>query len=514
MAFTPNSAVYLIDTVLDNNYKNQLQFDNVAEQQSYFQSKVKHSYDNITYLRKTDTIKVNANIDSLWDSNYVMYRNENFSTKWFYAFIIKMEYISDNVTEIYIETDVYQTWLFEAEIKTSFVLREHVADDSIGINVVDEKLEIGDYQVQSKEHTEVLSDLSFVMAVSDSSPLLIADETVGMMYGNVYSGLYYFAVHSDNWEQLKSYIELYTADSKADAIQYIFSIPSFLINNNELELPSGRVVPTYPISFVKDTYYQDVNSYVPKNNKLFVYPYNVLYVSNNQGGSSEYRIEDFNTFNLSVNFTLMGNVSPSPVVMLVPNGYKGLVGDNMEYGLAMSGFPLCSWNNDTYSAWLVQNGMSTAVGTIASAGALIGGIATANPVAIMGGAMGVFSQMNELYHASLRPNQTSGNTNNGSLNVANNKQEFYFQHMNIRKDYAKRIDDFFSMYGYKVNALKVPELYSRTNWNYVQTIDVNIEGSIPDMDMRKLKEMYNNGVTFWHSHTTFLNYALSNNIRG
>jgi hypothetical protein len=85
--------------------------------------------------------------------------------------------------------------------------------------------------------------------------------------------------------------------------------------------------------------------------------------------------------------------------------------------------------------------------------------------------------------------------------------------MTIKAEFAKRIDSFFTMYGYKVNSLKVPELKSRTNWNYVQTIDVNIDGAIPAEDMRQLKAIYDEGVTLWHTTDNFLDYSKSNPIR-
>lgn len=88
---------------------------------------------------------------------------------------------------------------------------------------------------------------------------------------------------------------------------------------------------------------------------------------------------------------------------------------------------------------------------------------------------------------------------------------FSFYKMSIKQEYAKIIDDFFSMYGYKVNEVKIPNVTGRTNWNYVKTIDANILGDIPQEDMQKLKDIFNSGVTFWHNPNTFLDYSQSNN---
>ena len=62
----------------------------------------------------------------------------------------------------------------------------------------------------------------------------------------------------------------------------------------------------------------------------------------------------------------------------------------------------------------------------------------------------------------------------------------------------KVIDDYFSMYGYKVNSLKTPNIPKRSNWDYIKCIDVNIEGDVPEADLdkiRSLSELYDEYLT-------------------
>jgi hypothetical protein len=196
--------------------------------------------------------------------------------------------------------------------------------------------------------------------------------------------------------------------------------------------------------------------------------------------------------------------------LCVPENYRGVNGSNFEYSLGMGDFPLCCWGNDVFANWLAQNKVGMAV-TAASAGVAIGaGIATANPLMAVGGAMAVANELAQLYKASTQPDQAKGNINGGTLNVAMDKQDFFFSHMTIKAEFAKRLDQFFDMYGYKVNELKVPNVSGRPYWNYVQTIDINITGAIPADDMTTLKKLYNEGVTLWHSPSYFCNYALNN----
>lgn len=68
--------------------------------------------------------------DDLIGYNYVMYQNTHYSNKWFYAFILKMEYVNDNMTRIVITTDPFQTWQFDITFMQSFVEREMIATNS------------------------------------------------------------------------------------------------------------------------------------------------------------------------------------------------------------------------------------------------------------------------------------------------------------------------------------------------------------------------------------------------
>ena len=84
--------------------------------------------------------------------------------------------------------------------------------------------------------------------------------------------------------------------------------------------------------------------------------------------------------------------------------------------------------------------------------------------------------------------------------------------MCIREEYAIIIDRYFSMYGYKINQVAIPNITGRTNWNYVKTIGANIEGDIPETDINEIKSLFNNGITLWHNPSTYLDYSQSNGI--
>ena len=164
MAVTPDTEIILLKVPLELDNKNQLTFSNSTAQYNYFYNCPKIIADNCTYQRKDSIVRFPAHIDSILEYNYCMYQNEYYSNKWFYCFITDKKYINDNMTELTIKTDVFQTWQFDLTYKRCFVEREHVNDDTIGLHTVPEQLEIGDY-VQNSVSTFGFNDYCFLIQV-------------------------------------------------------------------------------------------------------------------------------------------------------------------------------------------------------------------------------------------------------------------------------------------------------------------------------------------------------------
>lgn len=545
MAITPSSDLKLLKCPIELDNKNQLTFANAEAQYTYFNSLTKLKVDGFTYLRQNNVIRYNAHIDSIISYNYVMYKNTNYSTKWFYAFITRMEYVSDTVTNIYIDTDYYQTWMFDLTFKNSFVEREHVADDTIGKHTFDEGLSTGDY-LQVSAPVDINSFTSSNMAVCvcctqmpDGSSL-----TAQRSVNGIYSGLLYAVFsHSDGLstecEWANEFISLFDQNAKATAIVSIFMVPKAMVLTTQhmatkvgwsTEHPSWFFY--YPTTF--DSYVDITNditvsmpstlaeSYSPVNNKLKCYPYNYLLVTNNAGIDTIFHYEDF-TSN-TPKFKVIGDISPGCSIKCVPLNYMKQTDsssfNSFNYGIAGGKLPICAWSNDAYTNWLAENGVSMAVSGITSAleiGVGVAAIASgAGAVAgaglIASGAGGIANTLMENHKASLMPDQANGNISVGDITYSAGKSGFTAYKISIRKERAKAIDSYFSMFGYKVNELKVPALNSRTKWNYIKTIDINITADIPQDDLQKIKEMFNNGITLWHDSSHFLDYSQSNTI--
>jgi hypothetical protein len=138
----------------------------------------------------------------------------------------------------------------------------------------------------------------------------------------------------------------------------------------------------------------------------------------------------------------------------------------------------------------------------------LSGNVTGTANSLLGGVGGVMSQIQS---AKAHPDQANGNTNTGDLLVGWQRY-FTADCMSVRSEIAETIDKFFSMFGYKVNTVKTPNITGRRNWNYVKTLGCYIEADIPQEDLQVIKEMFNNGVTFWHNASTFADYNQNNDI--
>ena len=177
-------------------------------------------------------------------------------------------------------------------------------------------------------------------------------------------------------------------------------------------------------------------------------------------------------------------------------------------------------NNDVYTNWLTQNGVNIGLNVVSSGLQVASGIgmmatgggALAGAGNVASGILSIANTLGSIYQHSLIPVSVSGNVNCGDVNFTLGLTNLEFKRMSIKEEYARIIDNYFSMFGYKVNRVKVPNITGRSNWNYVKTIDCNFDGDIPQTDLNIIKEMFNNGVTLWHNPSTMYDYSQSNNI--
>ena len=534
------TEVRLLNVPLENDYLHTLFFGSKADQQEYFlgKSTANRTYSNITFQRKNNFIRIPDYYDNLLNYNYVMYKNSN---KWFYAFITDIEYISDGLTEVHIETDVIQTWFFDYNVKTSFVEREHVNFDGIGYNTVPEQVEHGEYICNRHSKAGICEDDALL---GDGLAIIIGStreysgaNAKGDKYGGIYSGICYFAFNhdTDGINRVDDFLSEAANDGSTDSVVCMFLAPKKMIRYEEISGIIERSTPYFlainspdeisEINVKIDMTDKTLDGYTPRNKKLLTYPYRYLLASNNSGSSVVYQYEHFYskmngvTTGTDPRFRLDGSLCPGCSIRMVPINYKGEF-RNDEEGINLGKFPVLNWTSDVYTNWLTQNAVNIGISTAGSVVSILGGVglmftgagALAGAGAVMSGITGVASTMGEVYSHSLQPPQAEGNINSGDVITATGNNDFHFYDMSIKSEYAVIIDGYFDMYGYKVNKVKKPYSNHRMNYWYTKTIDVNIDGAIPMKDLQAIKNCYNKGITFWRNPDNIGDYSVNNEI--
>lgn len=540
------------DVPLDNRYNHTLYFASRAVQEQYFATKITAQMNNCTYARQTGRIRASTSISVLQNCNYLFFINTNFENRYFYAFITGVHYINNELTEITWELDIMQTYLLDCQLHQCFIERGHTSNDTIGSNQIPEGLETGEYTTIYNAHTTALEPMCIVVAATvdeDGNPVS------GDFYSNVYSGVKFHVFREAGL--VNSFLNKLTTLNKADAVVNIFMMPyTFAVG-------SGQSPKYNDFQLAKP--YSTIDGYTPKNNKLFCYPYNLLHLTNGEGISADFRYEFFSTENCQ--FWVVGSMATTPQAVCIPRYYKGMV-TNYDEKLVLDGWPQCAWNIDTYKAWLAQNanlidwqdntalmlqrnadyraGKSTdmsiinllgsaasAAGIGAAAGSVVPALGTGVGAAV-GATVGLAKAGYEAWqqpventismqqvqnqidgilaqredHATTPPQAVGG----GSSTVMQGMglKTFFIFEKQIRAEFAKIIDDYFTMYGYAQHKIATPNIDARTRFTYIKTKGSMISGAAPVWAISSINRIFDNGITFWHDYTGVGNYTFPN----
>lgn len=583
----PNSTIKIFTTdqadgkgspiPFDVNMENTVIFTSLEQQENYMNAFYPITLEKNSYARvNKGSIKVGLTQDvlqtpfvdkiiaSVYNANYMAFKNASFENKWFYCFIDSTEYVNNNTVVINYHIDPIQTYMFDYTFNQCLIEREHTVSDRIGEHTLSEGLETGPYRAYEAECYMEDSDdptgLRFmnnrfeylrtvVLATSVDVTQASFPKAYGVLIpslygqgggGEYYSGIRYYSFPiTDDLayiNELNRGLDELAGSADADAIVGIFMMPREFVPTNADEFEHG-CRPKRMRVMRKGT----IDTYTPRNNKLFCYPYNELYVTNNSGNTAEYKIENFLDPYMQEydTFSIWGNCSMQPGMYCAPMNYNGVGGvvnrPNFDDEITVTGFPMCSYTIDSFKAWLAQNaGVIGATfgglvaswatfigGAIATKGASLAGTVGSNvpqlpgdiapqktvaPATPSGGLIaGTLGALGTLYDHSRRPPQVHGNSN-GNLTYQAGQMTFCWYHKQIRTEYAAIIDKFFDMYGYKTNRVGTPNLMARPYYSYVKTIGCSIDGMIPGDMKAAIERIFDKGIRFWMPYASFGNY--------
>lgn len=527
------SVRILKNVPLTPSYSDILTFATPATQANYFMGKTVKQFNSLMYIKNQPIVLPDA-AASYRVCNYLMFTNPDDSNKWYYGFILSVEYLADGTTAVTYQIDPIQTFWFSFNVRQCFVEREHVSDDVVGNHIKDEGLALGYYKVNSFQ-TQLFFDwwLIVVSSVNLSDGGTFAPSK-GSRYNDVYSGLYYYCYAPDDFEgTLSDALEGLAEVGKSDAIVAMYMVPFALIPDGQVSTRQLKEVATIYQNTVVAPNTGTLSGYAPRNKKLLTYPYRGLRLSNRSGQSIVLRYELF-TGNPTLSVT--GSLFPNGRILLIPLAYDGR-SNNIDSSINIGEYPQCAWLKDVYSNWLATQNVrwgydeerrelnakygiarslgGTAVNAVAGnwegVGSGIGETINTIVGGIQDAQLAATSMAEEKQVHSMLPPGVRGQVGNESTLQLISEYGFQIEEITITEEYAKSIDSYFDMFGYRVDVVKTPNISTRQSWNYVKTIGAVVRGDVPAEASTLFQMLLNRGVRFWHNEDVG-NYSLNNGV--
>jgi hypothetical protein len=559
MNFQPETVVRLLSNVpLSLNETNQLWFDSVTAQTSYFSGKVARTFNEFTYQRKErNYIAVPINAELLYNCNYLMFQNSNYANKWFYAYITDIQYVNPNTAWVFYQIDPFQTWLEQIQFKRSFVEREHTTRYENGvpvINTIEEGLNYGnEYKIVSDTSYKNYGDTVFILVTAKDYLHKLPQGLVRPFpedIGNVPQGFFnyifpisltgyrswqYKGTNLLSWAEFydklnteKSYIGKVVSLTLLDFVPLNVSVDNLnanITNMNNVTLYNARddLGLTGSILYVKGGTFSTGelncgNKYTGfptyAESKLLMYPYSYTKVTDMQGNEFDIKNEYITGQNL--NFSVRGSIAPQAKTAYEVVNYKDKT--NLLGGIINNNVSSMAIIDDYTAAYLQgnQNTLMTgaAVNAVSSVVSTVGNLALGNVAGAVGSGVGGITEILQL-NAKMKdidnhPSNLRNQGNNYNFDFANRYTGIRVIKYTLTDEYRHTLTDYFKMFGYKVNRVKIPNLHTRQSWNYVKTVDCTIVGNMPQDDLNSIKQMFNKGITLWHN-TDVGNYGLPNN---
>ena len=183
---------------LDRQYKNIIDYTESQMVTLCSNNKVYES-NNCSIIKENEVLELDVTYGDALKCNYLAFQNPHYSSKWFFAFINRCEYVSEKCTRIYFSIDELSTWRDYWDIKPCFVVREHVNDDTFGLHTLPEGLETGDY-IRGSTGADYYYNGQFYLAFQVTeliSNMNAAGIGANRLYNGIYNGLYIVLV--DNY---------------------------------------------------------------------------------------------------------------------------------------------------------------------------------------------------------------------------------------------------------------------------------------------------------------------------
>ena len=385
--YNPLTVIKLIKGApCDDTYTDVIKFGSKAEQAAFFSGLAPWSFTNCSYQRVNNSVayprgalscRIPGIADNYYDCNYVMFQNASSNSKWFYAFIRKVNYISPENTEIIYEIDSYQTYQFDYTVKPSMVLREHPEDDQLFANSQPEPISIT-HSLVNKEDVFTYGDSTNAAAV-----WVMSDDS-GTITNSYYQDHIYcttLPIVNPAPAILKAAIQGYFTKDNENKIVAVQSLP---FKCAEYTDAFGNTLYAMKEEKFESAVQTNILGYTPKYKKCFSYPFCYLKVTDMCSNTVSYAYEKFGIWGLSNEnpvftpsappFRIRWKYTYPPAVQVCPIGYEvGIGEENWNNGFIIAGFPSTSVaGNGAIEALKRTLDYALKVGLTALVGGLVG----------------------------------------------------------------------------------------------------------------------------------------------
>lgn len=553
---SPQGTVYLGHVPWNDTYRN-VYYEGMMNKSLIISNFMDRQTNNYTYIREDTNIRVPYNADSIYGINYCMYQNDGM---WFCCFVNTITYVNNGTSLLHLEEDIWHTWGGVMVLKPCLVERCHVLQDNLGQwRAPEPAINLESYVLSEQRFLDL--DFDAIIVGTNAVPHLKSgvqgdifsqlsendidgsDAVSGGLYHRIYSGLKYYGFTGSDISALNNFLNNINMAGAADSIACIFMVPSSL-----LTIGNNHEVVSYGSTYPENTYggyTVSAPGYTPRNKKCLNFPYCYFKVSDYNGGTLDLKYEDCNTWG-DIALKFEQGLDATAALICTPMNYQGIA-VNYDKAIVLSQNPQCAWVYQAYQNWAAQNasinqakenmnfldmlvgvGMAGvgallfATGAGAPAGGVLGaaglttmeaagaGLALAGGGKLASGIEGEYTRQAEITAQQKIPDHISGQSSSNSMQGLDRNMGGYMR-IGLQLESAKRLDNFFDVFGYQIDQLMTPILSGRKAWNYVKTVGANMGGNIPSDRLGFLNKSLDAGVTFWHT-TDVGNYGLDNTL--
>lgn len=537
---------------------------------------VKFSYGSMTYMRKDKVIVVDENADVLDAAgvNYCRYINPDFSSSmYFYAFIDQIEYVAPKTTRLHIRTDCFTTYFDRIVHNQCFVEREHVPDDTPYTHTLPEAVGTGEL---IRMHTirllggalDTNNSVNWLAAfnvATDPAQLGLGSFLGVVSVGGTPSGTWWYGVSLQNAMLFTKYL----TDKDATILSIsIMSIYAGWINDGMDISVDGNPVHVYYIRDIQpaesgwagnisiDAHYDylswtggagqtnqvriHLDNYIAEhsnyynNNKLLCYPYSAFELFTYDGSSTTLIPQDNvvryqgGTKGIEITDTIVSGYNPSETaIVAIATGTFSEVAPFATQ--SFSSFPTMAVSQDAYASFVARNANSLkfqkdiakreGINKVMTSAIDLGNAASSGNIGGFVNGLQSLERVNdsiEQINAKMAdqknaPDSIAGHASDGALFILN-RVGVFFGAKRINADLMRAADSYFDRYGYAVNITKTPQWNSRPKFNYLKTAGSNIAGQIPEGDKEVINQLFDTGITVWHTVGDYGIYDGANNL--